>query len=599
MAFGVVRRNCVPWLVSTAASLAFALPAVAQPAPIARTPTAQEIRREPATATAPLTKVTIDARGALNRGPCPAALLNSPLQVPLTDIVFVGASGTELPPEIRSLLAPTTKEFANSTQPIHVVCDIRDAATAALVRANYVAAVRVPEQTIAAGKLVMEVVMARIVELRVRGEPGRTRPRIEALLGKLRALSPLNTRDAEHILLLAGDIPGIAVTLELSPAASGVPGEVIGDITVQRAPGTLLLNTQNYGSRQIGRYAGLARAEVYGLTGLGDRTFLSGFTTSDFSEQQVIQAGHDMLLTSSGLRVGGELTLAWTRPSLEQFGGSIDLRSKALLATVQATYPLMRTLGTNIVLNGGFDLINQRVETGGVAINDDKLRVAFMRVSGDLTERATAGLAPRWRFGSSVELRKGTSFFNATKLGGGSSSAFPTRFEGDPEAFEVRGSFQTELRARFGRNSPYAITAAVDARGQWSNNPLLAFEEMAVGNLTIGRGYDPGATSGDRAAGASFELRIGKPQPQSRRDLAVEALAFYDAVKIWNLDSGSTENNRQLRSYGGGARVSWGDHARLEVVYARPLDRAQSFDLQRSPSRVLISLVIRALPWRR
>ena len=374
---------------------------------------------------------------------------------------------------------------------------------------------------------------------------------------------------------------------------------MIGDITVQRTPGTLLLNVQDYGSRQIGRYAGLARAELYGLTGLGDRTFLSVFTTSDFREQQVVQAGHDMLLTNSGLRLGGELTYAWTRPGLEQFGGSIDLRSKALLATLQATYPLMRTLSTNVVLSGGFDLINQRVATDGVTINDDKLRVAFLRASGDLTERATSGLAPRWHFGSSVELRKGTSLFNATKLGKASSGALPTRFEGDPEAFEVRGGVQTELRARLGHNSPYALTAAVDARGQWSNNPLLAFEELAVGNLTIGRGYDPGATSGDRAVGAAFELRAGKPQPQSRRDLAIEAVAFYDAVKIWNLDSGSTENNRQLRSYGGGARVSWGDHARLEVVYAHPLDKAQSFDLQRAPNRVLVSLVFRALPWRR
>ena len=84
----------------------------------------------------------------------------------------------------------------------------------------------------------------------------------------------------------------------------------------------------------------------------------------------------------------------------------------------------------------------------------------------------------------------------------------------------------------------------------------------------------------------------------SRKDFAYEAIAFYDAVRLWNLDTGSVEDNRRLRSVGAGARVSWGDHARLEFLYARPLDRAQSLDDKRAPARVLVSLVFRALPWR-
>lgn len=561
-------------------------------------PTAQELRQGPPP-TAPSTRVTIDSRAALARGPCPAALLESPLTVPLTAVGFRGVGGAELPPEIARLLADTGTGLVNSTQPVRIVCDVRDQANAALAAAGYVAAVRVPEQTIEGGRLVLEVVTARIVELRVRGEPGASRKLIERLLGRLRALDPLNTRDAERILLLAGDIPGIAVSLELSPSPTGAAGEIIGDITVERSPGALLLNVQNNGSQQIGRYAGIVRAELYGLTGLGDRTFVSAFSTSDFREQQVIQAGHDMLLTSSGLRVSGEFTYAWTRPGLEQFGGEIDLRSTALLGSLQLTYPLVRSIGANVLVTGGFDWIDQRVVSGGVPINLDKLRVGFARVGAELVDRNSRNLPPLWRFGGSLELRKGTNWFDANAIGDSSGGAFPTRFEGDPQAFQIRGSSLTELRARLGRGSAYAVTASVDARGQWSNNPLLAFEELAVGNLTIGRGYDPGATSGDRALGAKFELRVGKPQPLSRRDLAIEGLAFYDVVRIWNLDSGATENNRALRSWGGGARVSWGDHARLEVVYARPLDPALSFDLNRASDRVLVSLVVRALPWRR
>ena len=596
---GAVLSAMVPAAAFTQAAPGGGLQQVPSNVPSSVTGTAQEIRREPTTPVAPPSNVTVITRGALQRGPCPAALVESPLTVPLTSVTFTGTGGAPLAPELASLLKGIGRALIGTTQPIRMVCEVRDQANATLAAAGYVAAVRVPEQTVESGKLILEVVTARIVELRVRGEAGRSRRRIEGLLGRLKALDPLNQRSAERVLLLAGDIPGIAVTLELSPATNGAPGEVIGDVTVERIPGTLLFNVQDYGSKQIGRYAGLARAELYGLTGLGDRTFVSLFSTSDFKEQRVVQVGHDFLLTNGGLRFGGEFTYAWTKPSLEQFGGSIDLRSEALLATVQATQPVVRNLGKNLNAAIGFDLINQRVKTGAVPINLDKLRVVFARLNGDIVDRVTNGLAPKYHFGLGIELRKGTGLLDATKRGGGGAGGFPTRFEGDPQAFELRGNFSTELRKRFGPLSPYAVTAAAEVRGQWANHPLLAFEELSVGNLTIGRGYDPGATSGDRLVGGIFEIRAGKPQALSRTDFAYEAIAFYDAVRLWNLDTGSVENNRQLRSVGGGARVSWGDHARLEIVYAHPMDRAQSFDDKKASNRLLVSLVFRALPWRR
>lgn len=563
-------------------------------------PTGQELRREtaPASAAPASPKVSVRDNGSVRQSACPAAIAESPLTVALKDIEFVAPGGGALPPEIGRLLTPIANRFTGPSQSIRLVCDVRNAANAVLAAHNYVAAVRVPNQTIESGKLTLEVVTAHIVEIRVLGDAGASRHRIEALFDKLRALNPLNTRDAERILLLAGDTPGLKVLLQLSPAASGVPGDVTGDITIERSRGSLLLNVQDYGSQQIGRFAGLARAEIYGLTGLGDRTYVSAFSTTDTHEQQVIQAGHDFLVTGTGLRLGGSATYAWTKPDLSALGGDVDLKSRALLANLEASYPLVRSIGANATVAGGFDLINQTVKSSGTKINVDRMRILYLRANGDIAERAPAGLAPRWHFGGSLELRKGTGLLDASKTGQSIGGAFTTRFEGDPQAFELRGEFQTELRARFGPSQTYAITAAVDARGQYSNHPLLAFEEMAVGNLTIGRGYDPGATSGDRALGASFELRAGKPLPSDSKDVAFEAFGFFDAVRIWNLDTGSTENDRALRSVGGGFRVSWGDHARLDVAYAHPLDRALSFDTHNSPGRLLVSLVFRALPWR-
>ena len=561
-------------------------------------PTSQEIRRQDETPPPKASTVTVRSRGVLAPGPCPAAIANSPLSAPLTGIDFTGPEGAELDHGIVAALAGVGGHLDGTPRPIRAICDIRDAANAALQRARYVATIRVPEQTVA-GRLHLEVVTGKIVALRVRGDPGRSSQRITALLARLQQIVPFNEVDGERVLLLAGDIPGISVTLELQPAPSGKLGELVGEIAVERTRGAVFVNAQNYGSTQIGRYSGLIRGELYGLTGLADRTFLGVFSTSDFKEQQVVQFGHDFEpFAASPLRVGGQFTYAWTKPTLANGGVGIDLESRSILGSLTASYPVVRRSNHNLRLDGGFDFIEQRTRSNGTPINTDKLREFYLQLDGDATARSVGGLAPLWRVAGGVEVRKDVDILSATKQGQTSGGAIPTRFEGDPQAFITRANALVEGRIRFGRQSPYAITASVDARGQYSNHPLLAFDEFAVGNLTIGRGYDPGATSGDHAYGAASELRIGKPQPLSRRDFAYELVGFFDVIHIDNLDSNRFEADRTLQSFGGGVRATWGSHGRIDVLYAKPLDKGLAIDTVKPPARVLVSLTIRALPWR-
>lgn len=603
------RRSRLALTAGAASMLAGSMPLAAQVVspggtpPAAATinnglPTSQEIRRQDETPPPRASTVTVRSRGALAPGPCPAAIANSSLSAPLTDIDFTGPDGAELDHGVRAALAGVGGHLDGSPRPIRAICDIRDAANAALQRARYVATIRVPEQTVV-GHLHLEVVTGRIVSLRVRGDPGRSSKRIAALLARLQQIVPFNEVDGERVLLLAGDIPGISVTLELQPAPAGKLGDLVGEIAVERTPGAVYVNAQNYGSTQIGRYSGLVRGELYGLTGLADRTFLGVFTTGDFKEQQVVQVGHDFEpFAASPLRVGGAFTYAWTKPTIANGGVGIDLESRSVLATLSASYPLIRRRNRNLRLDGGFDFIEQRTRSDGTPINTDKLREFYLQLDGDAAGRSVGGLAPRWRFAGGVEVRKDVDIFSATKQGQSSGGATPTRFEGDPQAFMVRANALAEGRIPFGPQSPYAITVSVDARGQYSNHPLLAFDEFAVGNLTIGRGYDPGATSGDRAYGAATELRIGKPQALTRRDFAYELIGFFDVIHIDNLDSNMFEANRTLQSVGGGIRATWGSHGRIDILYAKPLDKGLAIDTVKPPGRLLVSLTIRALPWR-
>lgn len=578
---------------------ALAVPAAAQVSPgsTARPPTAAELDRAPPPTAMQAPRASVRSRGFVP-GPCPEAIANSPLTAPLSKVEFKGPGGSELPAEVKAVLAGVGATLDGKPAPLAQICQLRDEATAALARARYVAAVQVPEQSLAGGVLELRVTTAHIVELRVRGAPGKSQARLEELLAKLKALDPLNEADAERILLLANDIPGTQVSLELRPAPNGQPGEVIGEVQLERTTGSLVANIQNYGSDQIGRWSGVLRGDLYGLTGMADRTYLSVFSTSDVRELVVLQGGHDFAVGNDGLRVGFNATYAKTRPTLPNAAAGFNLASESVLASLFANYPLIRTTSSNLRLGGGLDLINQRTKALGQLINLDQIRTGWLKLEGDAAPRRLSLLAPTWRIGGYVELRQGLSILGSTPRGGGGNAAIPTRFEGNSRAFVLRAGVNGEARLRFGPNSPYAATIAADVRGQWTKDPLLAFDEFAVGNLTIGRGYDPGATAGDRFIGGSAEFRLGKPVPLSAKDFAFEGVAFYDHVELRNLDSNNFERNRTLRSVGGGVRATWGSHMRLDLMYAKPLDKNLAIDTTKPPARVLLSLTVRALPWR-
>ncbi|CAA9522979.1 MAG: hypothetical protein AVDCRST_MAG91-2312, partial [uncultured Sphingomonadaceae bacterium] len=450
-----------------------------------------------------------------------------------------------------------------------------------------VASVQIPPQTVETGTLRLEVITARIVEIRVRGDAAPYRETLTARTEQLKSLNPLNERDAERILLLAGDVPGLDVQLALRPAGTA-PGEVIGDLTVVYRPYSILANVQNYGSRQLGRETAYVRGEVYGLTGAADVTYLGASTTLDFEEQQVVQVGHIAGIGNQGLTLGGSFIYAWSRPDL----GLLDIRSESLIAGLEVAAPLYRSLSHNLRLSGGLELIEQRTRVysngDGAPLNRDKLRVAYLRADANWRDPIFwGGDGAIVNFGA--EFRKGLDILDATERGEISPSGFtPSRFEGNPTAFVFRG----ELDATIGIGPIFSLHGA--ARYQWTDDPLLNFEEYSIGNLTIGRGYDPGANSADRALALRIEPRAKLySSPRGRVDL----FAFYDAVRITNLDPNTPETGRWLDSWGGGVRGIIPGLAYLEAMYARPEDKPLLVpNARRAPDRFLISLTMQFLP---
>lgn len=556
-------------------------------------PTREEIRREPAPAEPTGPRLIVE--GGAERAPCALDRPDySEIRFTLTDAAFDGLRG--LPPEA---LRPAFAPYVGQEHPVAIICAIRDRAATILREAGYIASVEVPEQRIADGRIRFQVLMARLVGLRVRGDAGRAERTIAGYLERLTEQEVFNRYTAERYLLLAGDLPGYDVRLALR-SAGAARGEVIGEVFVTRTPALVDFTVQNYGSRALGRWGGLLRAQILGLTGLGDRTSLAAFSTADTSEQQTLQIGHDFRIGSEGLAIAGQLTYAWASPDLGD--PLIDIDSRTLFATIEANYPLVRRQALTVRGGIGLDVVNQAVDFNSLPLSSDRVRVAFARL-----DVGALGLAagdprytlaePRWRFAASVELRKGLDILNASGRCGpafvnctGPGQVPPSRLEGDPLAWVVRGSAHGEFRP-----TP-RLTFSLGARTQYSGVPLVSFEEFSGGNYSEGRGYDPGAILGDNGVGVQAELRYGRTTPSGPRAFAVQPYLFFDQAWVRNEDVFLSAGRQELSSVGGGVRAVYGDRLRLDVALAVPLDRLAG-QARRGDPRLLVSLTTRLWPW--
>ncbi len=552
-----------------------------------RAPTREELKPAPLPEADRKSSTQVDQSGAFTPGPCPLA--QSDLRTTIHEVRFTGQGGTPLAPELARLLADVST--GPEEQSVAVICEIRDRALARLRQARFVASVQIPQQRIDEGVLRLTVVTGRIVEVHVRGDAGPYENLLKGRIDALKALNPLNEADAERILLLADDVPGLKVQLGLSPSG-GQPGDLIGELNVGYRAFSMIGNVQNYNSTQLGRETIYLRGEYFGLTGAGDRTFIGAAATANFSEQKILQIGHSTTLNAAGTQLAWTGTFADSRPDLK----TLNLRTRSLISTLELSHPLKRSVPFNVTSAVGFEFSEQRTRVFAAdgkssnALNLDRISTIYARIEGEARKLRFDGSQVSAVSGS-LELRKGLGIFGATKAGVVTPSGYsPSRFEGHATATVVRGT----LSGIIGFGPIFELAAS--ARGQWADKPLLNYDEFSIGNLTLGRGYDPGANSGDRAVGGTVEARAHVPLGKK---LKATLFGFYDGVQLWNLDSGSTEAKRYLASVGGGVSLTFNNSMRLDVTYAHPMDPPLLTGVNIKPpaDRVLLRLTAQLVPF--
>ena len=528
---------------------------------------------------------TLSIEGGIERSPCPLADPRyADIKVRIAHVTFGNLKGAT-----DAEMAPAWRDFTGGEQPVAALCEIRDAAATILRNKGYLAAVQVPTQRIEGGEVRLEVLYARVTAIRARGETQGAEAKLQQYLAHLTQGEVFNRLEAERYLLLARDLPGYNVQLTLKPAGTGV-GDLIGEVTVLRRPYVLDLTAQNLSSIATGRWGAQLRAQVFGLTGMGDATSVAFYSTAQPREQKILEIGHEFRPGGEGLKVEGLFTYAWTRPDLGSAAlpGVPALRARTLFATLGVHYPVVRSQARNLTLGGGFDFLNQKVDLVG-PLTQDKLRVAWLRAVFDGVDLARR--EPAWRYAATLELRQGLAILDATQgcIGLACVTLTPTsRADGSPTATIIR--FAGEAQVAIGHSAAIVLAP----RGQYAFGPVLAFEEFTAGNYTVGRGYDPGTLTGDSGVGLTAELRGPRFLANNDHTLTLQPYVFGDAAWAWTKNLAGSQ---RLTSAGGGLRAEWGDRFRLDAALAVPLERA-GISATRGSARFLVTLTTRLLPWR-
>jgi hemolysin activation/secretion protein len=168
----------------------------------------------------------------------------------------------------------------------------------------------------------------------------------------------------------------------------------------------------------------------------------------------------------------------------------------------------------------------------------------------------------------------------------------PSRIEADPTPLLGRAAVGIEYR-------PQPLVAfSLETQAQITNDPLPAFEELAAGSFSIGRGFDPGVVLGDSGVLSAFELRFGSSVPEKMDGFAFQPYLFNDVAFVWNEDPSRRPGNPdKLWSAGGGLRVTWGPGIQSDFTVAVPLDRPDLV-VTGGDVRFQFSLTARLFPWR-
>lgn len=422
--------------------------------------------------------------------------------------------------------------------------------------------VLVPEQKPTDGIIKLQIVEGYIESIRVEGDAGEFKERIEAYLENVKGSIPVNNREIERYLLLINDLPGISARAVVRPVKKKLGAtELMVRTEIKRFDGFALVN--NRGSRFRGPLRTMLVGTANSMLSLEEELKLVFLTTFEDDEQRYGSLSYKQPLGTEGLTFGLTASYGPSKPgdSLERF----DIDSKSFYFASAINYPLIRSRRSNLSLEFGFEVINSDVDILGEKFSRDRLRVLHATGYYDIQDA--------WNGQSQVSfsVRQGLDALGASS----EDSDKLSRFEG-------KSKF-TSLQATVSRLQPIFSNTAlfVAAKGQYAFDTLLSDEEFYLGGEQFGRGYDVSELTGEHGVAITAELQYTLTTPFEIIP-SYQIYGVYDFGVVWNNDIG-IDPRQSLASAGAGVRAMIFDHFRVGFEVVKPLTRVVAAEQNKDP----------------
>lgn len=419
------------------------------------------------------------------------------------------------------------------------------------------------------GALHFQVYEGYIADVKLDGEDiGPAGTQVLRFLRRLTEARPIDASSLERWLLLAQDVPGIALQAVLKPSETD-PGAITLIATVRRSPVTGLYTADNRAYPLTGPYQGLAVINLNSFTSLGERTELSLYHT--YNGTQIFgQAAIEAFAGASGLRIrlyGGAGNVT---PS--GFLQGLGYNGFTTVAGVQALYPLIRAREQTLNVVASFDILDSVITTlaGSVRSPASKDSLRVFRLGGDYALRDIWVGDERPAINSAIlRVSQGIAGLGATH-----GTATPARLGEKVNFTKVAGEISRN-QTLFQPWNGATVSLLGLAAGQGSGDILPPAEKFFLGGSRFTRGFYVGQVSGDSAIALTAELQLTTSAEVSlfgqSFDIGQQYYIFYDYGHAWqNL---RTDPNKETKSFGLGARVQLTRHVEVDLEGLRRVTR--------------------------
>ena len=417
------------------------------------------------------------------------------------------------------------------------------------------------------GRIRLVVTEGHIADVKLDGDIGPAGTQVLRFLNRLTEKRPIDSATLERALLLAQDVPGIAIRAVLRPSAEA-PGALTLIAQVQRAPWGAIFVADNRGTPFTGPEGALLAIDANSFTEYGERTTVSIFRS--FNNTQIFgQVATEAFVGSSGLKI-------------RLFGGSGTADPSGALranryhgvttnAGLTASYPVIRTRQQTLGVFGTFELLESEIFTGQPARQASRDNLRVLRGGAEYARQDNWLGAERSALNqASLKLSRGLSALGASRTNPANVGRQNQVVEFTKVNIELS---RTQNLFQPWEGATVALQATVAA--QYSPDILPSAEKFYLGGARINRGYYAGEVTGDKAWATAVELQLntsfafdafGYPL-----DVASTFYSFYDWGET--VENQKTDPNRRLHSFGAGTRLRFTANVSVDMEWAHRMTR--------------------------